>query len=306
MENALKILMLEDLEEDAGLVERMLRKENFQFTSVRVDTREEFIEALTTFKPDLILSDHSLPQFNSIEALQLCREMELTIPFILITGAVSEEFAVMCIKRGADDYVLKSNLSRLPLAIRGALEQRNQERIRMNQQQELQKQNEELLKINRELDSFVYSISHNLRSPLSSTLGLVNIARLEPDKNPDTCNHFIDMIEERILKLDETLKDILDYSQNARSALAIESINLEAMLHNTFEKLSYMRGLHTITPEIRTMEMNPFYSDKYRMGIILANIVSNAIKYQDKSKPDKYIRITARVDQHDRYPGNCR
>src|ERR1041385_1148659 len=116
MSKELRILMLEDLEDDAGLLDRALTKEKIAFTRMRVDTREEFIDALHSFGPDLILSDHALPQFNSIEALKIVQETNLEIPFIIVTGSVSEEFAVNCIKKGVDDYVLKSNLSRLHLA----------------------------------------------------------------------------------------------------------------------------------------------------------------------------------------------
>jgi len=216
MERELKILMLEDHEDDAGLVDRVLQKENMQFRRIRVDTREEFIRAIDNFKPDIILSDHSLPQFNSIEALKICQSKKLDVPFILVTGAVSEEFAVNCLKRGADDYVLKSNLSRLPLAIRYALRQHRYESNRQVQEEMLRKQNDELTKINKELDTFVYSVSHDLRSPLSSILGLVNIARLDTHKTEVTVDNYFEMIERSILKLDETIREILDYSHNAR------------------------------------------------------------------------------------------
>jgi len=69
-----------------------------------------------------------LPQFNSFDALKLCRRAGVQIPFILVTGSVSEEFAVSCLKQGADDYVLKSNLIRLPTAIINALKQKALER----------------------------------------------------------------------------------------------------------------------------------------------------------------------------------
>jgi len=88
---------------------------------MQVDSQEMFIRGLHEFKPDVILSDHSLPQFNSMEALKICRAQGLTIPFILVTGTMSEEFAVNCLKLGVDDYVLKSNLKRLPAAILNAL-----------------------------------------------------------------------------------------------------------------------------------------------------------------------------------------
>ena len=110
----LKILILEDIQDDVGLIERELRKGGLKFEMLRVDSRAEFLEALRNYKADVILSDHSLPQFNSFEALKLCRRLGVSIPFILVTGSVSEEFAVTSLKQGADDYVLKSNLIRLP------------------------------------------------------------------------------------------------------------------------------------------------------------------------------------------------
>ena len=148
MERELRILILEDIEDDAVLVDYALKKEKFVFTRMRVDTREQFSDALDSFNPDIILSDHSLPQFNSLEALKICQNKKLDIPFILVTGAVSEEFAVNCLKRGADDYVLKTNLSRLPLAIRYALRQHRYESNRQAQEEVLRQQNEQLIKIN--------------------------------------------------------------------------------------------------------------------------------------------------------------
>jgi DNA-binding response OmpR family regulator len=127
MERDLKILMLEDLPEDIGLIEHILRKEGIHFESRYADTKDEYVRALEEFHPDVILSDHALPQFNSVEALTICRKNSLNTPFILVTGTVSEEFAVSCLKQGADDYVLKSNLVRLPTAIINALKQRNVE-----------------------------------------------------------------------------------------------------------------------------------------------------------------------------------
>src|SRR5688500_2174415 len=107
MNKALRILMLEDIPDDAGLIERTLAKQKLNFVGKRVDTKEEFIESLDEFRPDIILSDHVLPQFNSLEALSICKRVGLNVPFILVTGTVSEEFAVSCMKEGADDYVLK-------------------------------------------------------------------------------------------------------------------------------------------------------------------------------------------------------
>ncbi|MET1056704.1 MAG: PAS domain S-box protein [Pedobacter sp.] len=122
MQTRLKILHLEDLFSDAELVNRTLKKAKFDFERLVVDNRENFIKALTDFAPDIILSDHSLPAFNSHEALSIFKTMGLNIPFILITATISEEFAVDVIKRGADDYILKDRLERLPTALANALE----------------------------------------------------------------------------------------------------------------------------------------------------------------------------------------
>lgn len=295
MDHELKILMLEDLPEDAGLVDRALRKEKMNFTSLRVDSRDEFIRALDEFKPDVILSDHALPQFNSIDALRVCLNRKLNIPFILVTGAVSEEFAVNCLKRGADDYVLKSNLSRLPLAIRYAMRQHRYESNRQSQEEMLRKQNDELVKINRELDAFVYSVSHDLRSPLASILGLINIARLEKDNNPDKMMNYLGMIQRSVLKLDDTLREILNYSKNARGELVITEVNLESIISKILEQMAYLDGAEQIQYDINVHGHTALYSDEFRLSVIIANLLSNAIKYADRRKAHQLIEVNATI-----------
>lgn len=141
MEKQLKILILEDSSEDLDLIERELKRAALDFNSVVVKKKDEYERALHEFKPDVILSDHSLPQFNSIEAMQLWKDFQkqygVSIPFILITGSVSEEFAVQSIKAGADDYILKDRLKRLPSSIRNALERVKLEKERMKYMSEI-------------------------------------------------------------------------------------------------------------------------------------------------------------------------
>jgi len=117
----LKILHIEDIRSDAELIERTLKKSGIAFEKLLVDTKEEYIKALDEFHPDVILSDHSLPAFNSLEALKILKQRGGNIPFILITATVSEEFAVNVMKEGASDYVLKDRLQRLPNAVINAI-----------------------------------------------------------------------------------------------------------------------------------------------------------------------------------------
>lgn len=296
MEKNLKILVIEDMEDDLELIEYILSDAKLEFTTKRVDNREEFVSALQKGQIDVILSDHSLPQFNSLEALAIYRDSGLRIPFILVTGAVSEEFAVNSLKQGADDYVLKSNLTRLPSAIINAVKQREAETAKILANDAMRKQYEELIKINKELDSFVYSVSHNLRAPLRSVLGLINLARMEDEKRGNFFNEYFGMMETSMNKLDETLKEILDYSRNARQDLTVEKIEIRKLLLDNLERMQYMPGASQITKHINIEEQCPLYSDKYRISVIFNNIISNAIKYYDEYKEKPFLRISIEVN----------
>ena len=106
---------------DAELVEYELERARIPFTARRVDTREAFLHELEAFLPDVILSDYTLPRFDGMAALSLARERAPATPFLIVTGSVNEETAVGCMKAGATDYLLKSNLARIGPAIEGAL-----------------------------------------------------------------------------------------------------------------------------------------------------------------------------------------
>ncbi len=118
----LKILFLEDSAQDAELAGYILKNAGIDFTFNLVDTQEQYQDALATYQPDIVLADHSLYHFNSVEALRIFKATGLKVPFILVTGTVSEEFAVDILRHGADDYLLKDNLVRLPNAILSSLE----------------------------------------------------------------------------------------------------------------------------------------------------------------------------------------
>jgi len=135
MKQKLKILHLEDIPSDSEMVSRELMKADVHFEKQIVDTKEDFITALKEFKPDIILADHSLPVFDSHEALRIVKEMGVHVPFILVTGTVSEDYAVNIIKNGASDYILKDRLVRLPAAIDAALKKRESEKEKLKAQQ---------------------------------------------------------------------------------------------------------------------------------------------------------------------------
>ena len=188
---------------------------------------------------------------------------------------------------------------RLPSAIHNALKQRHHEVKRKKAERTLRKQNEELVKINKELDSFVYSVSHNLRAPLMSVLGLINLAQIENKNGDQMMNNYFDMMQHSIHKLDDTLKEILDYSRNARSELNIEEVDAKKMAEDSFERLKYMKGSEHISKSIEVDNNMPLFTDPYRLSVIINNLVSNAIKYRDAQKDHSVIDLHANItDTH--------
>src|SRR5580698_29076 len=113
MVTPLKILIVEDSENDAKLLLLELRRGNWDITHDRVDTAEAMIAALKLFVWDLIIADYSMPAFSGADALALARKMAPGVPFILVSGTVGEETAVGAMRAGADDYLFKGDLKRL-------------------------------------------------------------------------------------------------------------------------------------------------------------------------------------------------
>ncbi len=121
--NLLKILFVEDLPSDVDLAVLELRKEGLRFEHIRVDTGDEFIQSLNLFVPNIIISDYMMPSYNGMQALKDAHEYDPLIPFILCTGSMNEETAVECLKAGATDYIIKEHITRLPFAVKEALDQ---------------------------------------------------------------------------------------------------------------------------------------------------------------------------------------
>jgi PAS domain S-box-containing protein len=158
-DGSLNILMLEDIPIDAEMIERELQNANIIYSARRVASKSKFIKELDVFSPDLVLADYSLPQFSGLEALKMVREMKVRIPFILVTGMKNEEIAVECLKEGADDYILKSSLRRLPGAIQNALEKQRAERENERLEEELRRSQKQMLTIFESITDAFFSVN---------------------------------------------------------------------------------------------------------------------------------------------------
>ena len=137
VQRALTILMLEDIPEEAELLERELRKSGLVFTATRVQTRAAFCEALDELAPDLVLADSKLPAFDGRSALQIVRRRDPHLPVIMVTGALGDEAAVELLIAGASDYVLKDRLARLAPAVQRALAEAAGSRARQEAEEKI-------------------------------------------------------------------------------------------------------------------------------------------------------------------------
>jgi len=117
----IRVLLTEDVVADAELEVRELKRAGLRVTHRITDDERSFTEALRDFAPDVILSDFSMPTFDGMSALALARELRPETPFIFVSGTIGEEYAIRALKNGATDYVLKTNLVRLPAAVERAL-----------------------------------------------------------------------------------------------------------------------------------------------------------------------------------------
>lgn len=150
------------------------------------------------------------------------------------------------------------------------------------------KANEELVQANTELDNFVYKASHNLRGPITSCMGLINLCELENEN--ENIKMFLDLQRKSLNKLDNFIKDILEYSWNSRSDSTPEPIHFSSLIEDCVSNYELLDNFENINMIINIDHEQPFYSDAQRLRIIFANILSNAIKFS-RSKIKSFVKV---------------
>lgn len=244
METKMNVLVVEDLISDAELAEREIRKTLPNIKIKVVDTEAEFRKALQEFKPELIVSDYSMPTFDGLTALKITREETQFIPFIILTGSMDEDTAVKCMKAGADDYVLKENIRRLSTAISGVMKKKEIEKKHNEAEKNLKESEEKYRSLIENSNDGILLFYNNqfeiVNKKLEEILGYTkeevnqpeflfeNI--LTPQSRP--------LVMERILNIQEGEADNSKYEFTASSKSG-EEIELEASV----SYISYKDGL---------------------------------------------------------------
>jgi signal transduction histidine kinase len=162
-------------------------------------------------------------------------------------------------------------------------------------------QNQELLKLNAELDRFVYSVSHDLKAPIASMLGLLHLSENEQDL--DQLKQYMELMERSLKKQSAFISDILDYSKNARLELNTEPVDFKQLVQRVFEQHEFVDNWSSIEKKIIVNQEGDFISDVQRLAIVLNNLISNALKYSSiaTDHPRVEVRIDANSEQADIY-----
>lgn len=283
----------------------------------RDDLKAAFIPLNGAFDLKLVLDDN---QFNSEiakgiqiavfagnsdglswqECARRIRQINHDAWFVLISD---EESITNAITQGADLLLGHHDIRNLPVLIGTFLKRNNHKKSRVAEVEEarittntsdeineLHLKNQELEKINFELDRFVYSASHDLRAPLTSVLGLLYLLR--NDVKDEESQRLVNLMEESILKLDKTIRDIVAYSRNNRTDILIEPLRIETVMEEVISGLAYLEGNDINLKEcVKWEDEGVFLGDRSRLLIILNNLINNAIKYRHPArKPEVIIK----------------
>ncbi len=211
MPGHIKVLILEDNESDADLLQRELKKNGFDFTSEVVQTRRSFKAALKEFEPDIILSDFSLPTFDGIDAFAIKQLTSPDVPFIIVSGTIGEERSIELIKNGVTDYALKGNLFSLAPKIVRALKDVKEQKEKRITEKELKSQYERLLKI-------AFMQAHQVRVPIANILGLFNLFEFDDPTDPIN-GQVLNMLKLVAESLDKTVHDIIQNTGEIRNVI---------------------------------------------------------------------------------------
>jgi DNA-binding NtrC family response regulator len=211
MINNLKILILEDTESDAELIQYELKKSGLIFFSEIVQTEDEYIVAIENFMPDIILSDYSLPSFSGVKAFQIKQKNHYDIPFIIVSGSVGEENAVELIKKGVTDYALKDKLFTLATKVTRALKDASDIKAKRLVDEKLKIQNEKLFEI-------AFLQSHQVRVPIANILGLHNLFNFECPSDPINTK-ILYLLKESAKSLDDIIHKINEKTDEIRAIM---------------------------------------------------------------------------------------
>jgi signal transduction histidine kinase len=287
---ALHFVLVEDNPLDVELLQRELRKAGLDFTSVTVERAEDFIREVRDHCPDLVLTDYNLPQWGGMEALEVLKQERPDVPLILVTGALGEMKAVECLKRGVTDYILKGALTRLPVAIRTALQNKELQDRRQEAERKQQEYLRELKRSNEELEQFAYVASHDLQEPLRMVASYTELlAERYKGKLDPQADKFIGYAVDGAKRMQGLIRDLLTFARVSSKAKPLRPTDSEKVLARVLSDLRPVMEKNKAT--VTHGKLPTVNADDSQLGQVLQNLIGNAIKFHGNRPP--HIGISA-------------
>lgn len=267
-------------------------KANFRqnYEILLADNAELGISLIKQYNPAVVLADQRLNESSGVEILDWCRGYDPDIVRMLVTGFNETRALVDAVNIGRIYHYIQKpwNLDQLSGTLARA--------VQFHQQQKLiKKQNADLFKLVDELERFVYSVSHDIRAPLMSVLGLIQLIRLEPE----AATTYVDLMEQSVNRLDVFIRNIIDHYKNIRTDNAIKQVDLPQLVDLVVESHKQMSDASSVTVSTELVQQATLYSDEFRLNLILSNLLSNAIKYQRSTDEQRWVAITVHVDMNE-------
>lgn len=268
--NQPEILLVDDTPEHIEAAVSVLRENNFR---IRIATKgNTALQLIKQHQPDLILLDVYMPEMDGFEICKIIKNDNdfKSIPIIFLTSSNDEESIKKGFELGAQDYVVKPfNTSEL-LA-------------RVHTHIKLKKQTESLKQANRELDSFCYSVAHDLKAPLLSLNKLTEFLELDYSERLDREGHeLIANIQEKSTEVIQIIEHLLDFSRMCEMQMNIETINLEQLFSEVYAELIKLEPQREV--EFTIQHLPNIYGDPVMIKLLVSNILSNALKYTRNKK----------------------